>query len=102
MGSQPVRRPHQDLSAADLRAVNSLHRQHQALLAQPRFALLLQSNSNPNHSFRASAWGNTWQDAVNDWFGDGADADHSRKCVRVVSVHSCDHPYQANDANMVN
>ena len=102
MGSQPVRRPNQNLSASELRAVNSLHRQHQALLAQPRFALLLQSNSNPNHSFRASAWGANAQEAVNSFFGEGAEGEHSRRCVRVVSVHACEHPSQASPANRVN
>ena len=98
MGSQPVRRPNQNLSASDLRAVNSAFNAHQAKMALPRFTLLVQSNT-LNHSFGATARGNTWQDAVNDWFGDGADADHSRKAVRVVSVHDCDFPFQANNAN---
>ena len=101
MGSQPVIRPHQDLSAADLRAVNSLHRQWQDKVSQPHFILLCQSNSNPDHSFGASTWGKNWQDAVNDFFGDGADGDHVRKCVRVVSVHDCKFPFQANNGNRV-
>jgi hypothetical protein len=100
MGSQPVRRPHQDLSAQDLRAVNSLHREWQDKVKQPHFVLLLQSNT-MDHSFGANAWGKTWQSAVDDFYGRGPEGDYSRKCVRVVSVHQCDYPFQATNANRV-
>ena len=101
MGSQPVVRPARECSASELREVNRVHRESQQHFAQPRFSLLVESNS-MNHSFGANAWGANAQEAVNSFFGEGAEGEHSRRCVSVVSVHACEFPFQANESNRVN
>ena len=91
------RRAQARLSAEQRREHANNHRQWQNHVAQDHFAVLVEANSH-DHAFGASAHGQSWQDAVESFFGEGNSV---RDAVSVVSVHDCRWPAQANEGNRV-
>lgn len=86
-----------NLSVEQRRQQANNARQWREHVSQPHFVLFVENNTN-DHSFHASAWGESWQDAVDSFFGDG---NAVRQAVSVVAVHDCTWAHQANADNRV-